>query len=57
MKYRNKRTGAVIVVNSKVSGENWEEVTEQGKTAEKPSPVRKKAARKEKGKQDGKQDG
>lgn len=54
MKYRNKRTGAVIEVNSKVSGENWEEVTEQGETAEKPSSsVRKKATRKEKGKQDG----
>lgn len=28
MKYRNIKTGAVIDVSSKISGENWEKVEE-----------------------------
>lgn len=28
MKYRNKRTGAIIDVRSEICGENWEQVEE-----------------------------
>ena len=41
MKYRNTRTGAVIDVKSKISGENWEPVRTPSK-----KPVRKGAPKK-----------
>lgn len=44
MKYRNKKTGAVIDVESNVGGD-WEPVmTRAAQKAEKPAPVKKKGA-------------
>lgn len=42
MKYRNTKTGAVIDVSSKISGENWEKA-EEAKTAS--SATRRKTRR------------
>lgn len=42
MKYRNKKTGAVIDVNSKISGGNWVEI----KPDSPPKPKGKKAVKK-----------
>ena len=46
MKYRNKKTGAVVDVNSKISGENWEKMEEGKESQTSPSPTRKRAAKK-----------
>lgn len=48
MKYRNKRTGAVVDVRSKISGRDWEKVEEVKKSS---------SARGGSGKARGKQDG
>lgn len=48
MKYRNKRTGAVIDVESQISGKDWEKV-EEAKQASSTS----RSSRKTRGKQDG----
>lgn len=52
-RYRNKVTGAIIAVTSKISGENWEEVKEQGEEKKSSPPARKRTAGKARGKQDG----
>lgn len=46
MKYRNKKTGAVVDVNSKISGKNWEKMEEGKESQTSPSPTRKRAAKK-----------
>lgn len=44
MQYRNKKTGVVIDVDSKLGGD-WEPVaTPAAQKAEKPAPVKKKGA-------------
>lgn len=48
MKYRNKRTGAVIDVESQISGKDWEKVEEA-----KQSSSAGRNSRKTRGKQDG----
>ena len=48
MKYRNKRTGAVIDVESQISGKDWEKVEEA-----KPASSTGRRPRKTRGKQDG----
>ena len=53
MKYRNKRTGAVIEVSSVISGENWEQVKGKSGKGENSSPTSKRTARKAKERQDG----
>ena len=46
MKYRNKKTGAVVDVSSKISGENWEKLEEEKTSSSSPTPTRKRAAKK-----------
>ena len=50
-RYRNKITGAMIVVTSDISGENWEEIKGSGEEKS-SSPARKRTTRKTKGNQD-----
>lgn len=37
IKYRNKKTGAVVELNGTLNGKNWEEVEEKSKTMPKKS--------------------
>lgn len=46
MKYRNTKTGAVIDVNSKISGENWEEIKPNKKPDSSTKPKDEKAGEK-----------
>lgn len=46
MKYRNKKTGAVVDVSSKISGENWEKMEEGKALSPSPTPARKKSTKK-----------
>ena len=38
MKYRNTRTGAVILTHCKVTGGNWEPVEDSGRNASREQP-------------------
>ena len=48
MKYRNKKTGAVVDVSSKIFGENWEKMEEgkESSSSPTPTPARKRATKK-----------
>jgi len=50
MKYRNKKTGAIINVNSVINGENWEKVETSSPSVDTESeekPKKKKKAKEE----------
>lgn len=42
MRYRNKKTGRIISISSRLSGDNWEEVKPEPKAPAK-NPVKKTA--------------
>ena len=41
MKYKNKKTGAIIVTDSVICGEQWEEVKPSANTKESKKPAKK----------------
>lgn len=41
MKYKNKKTGAIIVTDSVIGGEHWEEVKLAANTKEPKKPEKK----------------